>query len=312
MKLILRPVGAGDETNISSQDPGSGAHWDKVDEATADEITTMVYTSDAGYQRDLYGIKNHRAETGIIKSVTVYARCAAGDVPTQSSLKIAIKSGATVTESAAFTLTYYTGGWVNYSKEWTLNPTTGHAWSWAEINSLQAGVALREAIASTNAWSGCTQLWIVVDYEPPDPSVGVITVTCQQIGHTLTKDIISSYSKAVSDGKKPTDILTDFLAYQETGTITLGGVSPSLDKVIAIDVHMLDIWEACKLVRDIAGGFIYVDFDPAAPLTRRLWLTDTIGESNGQQIRLGKNLTGIKHLTDYVDFCNRLYPTGAA
>lgn len=33
---VLRPNAAGDETNVQSQLPASGAHWDKVDEATPD------------------------------------------------------------------------------------------------------------------------------------------------------------------------------------------------------------------------------------------------------------------------------------
>jgi hypothetical protein len=140
----------------------------------------------------------------------------------------------------------------------------------------------------------------------------LITVTCQQIGHTLTKDIIPSYSKAISDGKKPTDILTDLLAYQETASVVLGGVSTLLDTVISIEFTWLDIWSACKMVRDITGGFLYVDFDPDDPLTRRLWLTDALGESKGQQIRLGKNLTAVTHVTDYMDMVNRLYPVGSS
>ena len=101
-------------------------------------------------------------------------------------------------------------------------------------------------------------------------------------------------------------------AFQETANVVLGGVSPSLDKVIAIDIDSLDIWAACKLVRETVGGYLYVDFDPADPLTRRLWLSDNLGENKGQQVRLGKNLTGINYTTDYIDFCNRLYPVGGS
>jgi hypothetical protein len=44
--VVLRPNAAGDETNITYQGPSSGAHWDKVDEATADDFSTYVYTTD--------------------------------------------------------------------------------------------------------------------------------------------------------------------------------------------------------------------------------------------------------------------------
>ena len=143
-----------------------------------------------------------------------------------------------------------------------------------------------------------------------EPLGGTIEVTGRQIGYILTGDIVTDYSCDVADGKDVTDILTDLLAFQETANIVLGGVSPSLDKVIAFAADGENIWEACKLVRDTVGGFLYVDFDPAAPLTRRLWLSDNLGENKGQQVRFGKNLTGLEHVTDYIDYCNRLYPVG--
>jgi len=41
----LRPNAAGDETNITTQYPASGAHYDKVDEATSDDWSTYVSTN---------------------------------------------------------------------------------------------------------------------------------------------------------------------------------------------------------------------------------------------------------------------------
>ena len=35
--IILRPDSAGDETDVDVQYPGTGEHWDKVDEEEADE-----------------------------------------------------------------------------------------------------------------------------------------------------------------------------------------------------------------------------------------------------------------------------------
>jgi hypothetical protein len=71
----LRPDGAGDETAISSQAPLSGAHWDKVDEETADDLSTYISTTSTSYQRDLYNISDHTG-SGTINSVTVYSRYA--------------------------------------------------------------------------------------------------------------------------------------------------------------------------------------------------------------------------------------------
>ena len=59
----LYPDGVGDYTNISSQSPGSGYHWDKVDEAVADDDTTYIYTNSLTQQKDasiiLLQIKRH-------------------------------------------------------------------------------------------------------------------------------------------------------------------------------------------------------------------------------------------------------------
>jgi hypothetical protein len=71
----LRPNSAGDDTGISSQYPASGAHWDKVDEATADDLSTYIYTTVTNYQRDLYNLPDHTG-SGTINSVTLYFRFA--------------------------------------------------------------------------------------------------------------------------------------------------------------------------------------------------------------------------------------------
>ncbi len=72
----LRPNAVGDATNISSQEPSSGPHWDKVDETTADDLSTYVYTTSTSYEQDLYHIPDHSSGSGTINSVTVYFRFA--------------------------------------------------------------------------------------------------------------------------------------------------------------------------------------------------------------------------------------------
>jgi hypothetical protein len=72
--LTLRPNAAGDETNISHQSPKSGEHWDKVDEATADDDSTKVTTLSRDYQRDLYNLPSSSG-SGTINKITVYVRC---------------------------------------------------------------------------------------------------------------------------------------------------------------------------------------------------------------------------------------------
>ncbi|GAI22270.1 unnamed protein product, partial [marine sediment metagenome] len=61
----LRPSAAGDETEVSEQEPATGEHWDKVDEATSDGDSTYVSTKNDLWQEDLYNITNHSTGPGL-------------------------------------------------------------------------------------------------------------------------------------------------------------------------------------------------------------------------------------------------------
>jgi len=141
-----------------------------------------------------------------------------------------------------------------------------------------------------------------------------LKVTCKHYGYVLVKDKpILSYNKTIADGINTTGHLTAFLAYQETARVTLGGVSPFLEKIIAVNIaSVTDIWEAFKLIRDTVGGYLYWEINPATPLVRKIWLLNDIGVNTGQEIRTGKNLFNINHKTSYDDFYNRLYATGSS
>jgi len=157
---ILRPNAPGDEHNISYE---AGApypdHYQNVDEVVPDEYNTTVYVKDVNWERDLYNIADHSVGTGNIKSVTVYARAIAKETPVQASLKIALKSGVTVSESGGKTLTT---SWADYSHSWLTNPATGGAFTWTDIDSLQVGVSLRECDSGKETY--VTQVYVYVNY----------------------------------------------------------------------------------------------------------------------------------------------------
>jgi len=161
----LRPNAAGDECLISLQ---TGAacpdHYLNVDEVAPDGHTTEVYTNAVAYERDLYNIQDHSVGSGTINSVTVYAYCMRADIidTVQASLKIACKTGGVAYEDVERTLT---AGWVYYSKVWAANPGGG-AWTWAQIDALQVGVAMRRGTDVTSR-SYCTQVYVEVDYTLP-------------------------------------------------------------------------------------------------------------------------------------------------
>ncbi len=93
----LRPNAAGDETALL-QSPATGANWDKVDEAVADDAATTVYAYAATYKRDLYNLPAHSVGSGTINSVKIYYRIYTNSEDYDAFGKPVQKSGTTVTE----------------------------------------------------------------------------------------------------------------------------------------------------------------------------------------------------------------------
>ncbi|RLG47348.1 MAG: hypothetical protein DRN92_03375 [Thermoproteota archaeon] len=163
---ILRPNGAGSWTILNPY-PSSNENWECVDEVVSDEDSTYVYYTDSPYPygRDTYSLQDHSQGSGIINSVTVYVRCKKIGTSLLVACRPAIRTHSanyppiTSTEDARLLTT----SWTNYYRTWTTNPYTGQAWTWSEIDSLEAGVDLH-GTSTTQAL--CTQVWVVVDYTP--------------------------------------------------------------------------------------------------------------------------------------------------
>jgi hypothetical protein len=156
----LRPNAAGDETAIRRQYPSSGAHWDKVDEAVSDDSSTYVFENGSTWRRDLYNLPSSAVGAGTINSVTVWMRAltSAGDL---CGAKISLKTGVTTVDGAAESFAF-DWTWYNFSKVWTLNPVTGLAWTWTQINALQIGCRLLGDDDYDEV--DVTQIYVVVDY----------------------------------------------------------------------------------------------------------------------------------------------------
>lgn len=153
--LTLRPNGAGFYTNITYQNPGSGAHWEKVDEAVADEYDTCVSSAtDTTRYRDSYALED-TAQSGTVNSVTVHHRTIIG-FDTGYILPFLRLSG---TDQDGTEVVSGSGSWLNGSE--TIARPGGGGWSFTDINNLEVGAGLKG-----HAGSGCylTQIYIVVDY----------------------------------------------------------------------------------------------------------------------------------------------------
>jgi hypothetical protein len=147
----LRPNGVGRFSGLSVY-PRRTPNWDYVNDPVSDEDTSYV----SGTQTDLYAIQDPTG-SGTIRGITVSVRCRA-------------RSGAPSARTAIRTYrTNYYGPYValsasysDYSTAYPTNPSTGLAWTSAEVDSLEIGVGLR--IGGRRGSGCCTQVWIVVTY----------------------------------------------------------------------------------------------------------------------------------------------------
>lgn len=154
--LTLRPSGAGDEYNCSNSGYGTkGNNYTYVDEDPAND-SDYTFASSATL-RDLHALPNHSTESGTINSVKIYCRFKL-NMFTTGSAKICLKSGGTVVDGTTQTLTF---SFAAYSQTWTTNPVTSSAWTWDEIDALQAGYKL---IADAGSQANCSQMYVEVDY----------------------------------------------------------------------------------------------------------------------------------------------------
>jgi len=189
----LRPNAAGDKTNISLQEPTSGEHWDKVDEASSDGDNTYVHTNSWDLQEDLYQLPNHSTGSGTINYVKVYMVAKnTADNPDRPSAFIHIKTNDSEYSwpSLGFTLTT---SYATYSHQWDNNPQTGNPWTWSEIDNLQAGVGLRAPKGSGppgGRYSRCTQVYVEVNYTP---------ITYYSRGTVTSVNLLSSANVASID-----------------------------------------------------------------------------------------------------------------
>ena len=134
---ILRPNGAGNETSITSQFPDSTYHWDKVDEAVADEDTTYVLTSNIAYLRDTYAIENPSTyEPGdTITNVRVTARCK--EITSGGKLKLSIRTHSNNFEGSEQEATT---DYADYTEDGAVYDKEHHEKKWDEINTAMSWI----------------------------------------------------------------------------------------------------------------------------------------------------------------------------
>ena len=131
----LRPNADGDS---SGSTPSSGPRWDAVNDISLDGDATYVEASTVG-ATDLYQFSNFPIppQSVIAVAVTTVAKATG---TTNRKLKIKAKSGATVGESPAVTVT--PGSYRPVTYTFATNPATGQPWTPAEVDAAQFGWSL--------------------------------------------------------------------------------------------------------------------------------------------------------------------------
>lgn len=167
--LTLRPNADSTPLEQVPSSGGSGAHYEKIDEASKDESDYMVPSSPVATATkiDIYGFPDHTSEAGVINSVAVKCYCNYALVGTDGTavyVNPAVKVGGTLYYGGAQELTTTVS---LYSYSWANNPATVAAWTWDEIDALLAGDSLSTHLASKgNSRNGYLyQLWVEVSYE---------------------------------------------------------------------------------------------------------------------------------------------------
>jgi PKD repeat protein len=163
--LALHPNANGSITELQRYPTSQNANYKCVDETIVND-NDYVYWSGTSWKKDTYNLANRGAVSGVIHSVTVYARCnRAGfgmDPSVPNEGKIVIRSSGSYYYGNEFaptsTFTYY-------SHTWLVNPATGNAWNWSAIDALEAGISF---IGNEGGSSKCSQVYVVVNYTNPN------------------------------------------------------------------------------------------------------------------------------------------------
>ncbi len=154
----IHPNAAGQYAQWNLENPPSSAHWDCCDEDPPDDDSSYVETNSAAWKYEAYNLEDHTG-SGTINWVRVYVRAKLIS-PGTSVIRTLIRTYNTNYESGDIALsTSYQNNYTQYDT----NPNTGLAWTWAEIDSLQAG-ALGKTSGNVNI--RMTAVWVIVNYSP--------------------------------------------------------------------------------------------------------------------------------------------------
>jgi hypothetical protein len=160
---ILRPSGVGNSTENTPN--GAGDNWQCVYEETSDGDSTYAQCESTSYLKDSYATQDHSAGSGTIDKVVINIRCRKVEsaLNQDAYAKTVIRTHDIDYKGGQITLP---SSYAVYSTEYALNPNTGSAWTWSEIDALECGADLKSAQDTVWDYARCTQVWVAVHYTP--------------------------------------------------------------------------------------------------------------------------------------------------
>ena len=170
---ILRPNANGTFSAWSSIGD-CGTSWQCVDEDPPDEEGTYRVVDQSTSEvalTDSSNLPNPTGRSEVIANVRVVTRVryTASGPPT---FRQAVVMGGTLYKTGATTTP--TTSYVNYSADWTTDPSDGLPWTWSDINSLEAGIfGVFPGTASPVDTLRLTQMWVEVWYELPNGTTAI-------------------------------------------------------------------------------------------------------------------------------------------
>jgi hypothetical protein len=160
LSMILRPTGAGYYTTMTPV--GLPNNWNCVNEETLDGTKYVTNDGTSGGYRDLYTLTDPVGASGSIVSITLNAYCKKSWASETYLFTPYLRTNSQ--NKLGTTQEISSGGWSLYYQIYTTNPSTTDAWTWSEIESLQAGMYI--TVDSGLHGASCAQLWIEVIFTP--------------------------------------------------------------------------------------------------------------------------------------------------
>jgi hypothetical protein len=284
--LYLRPNAAGNEAALSRYPNTGEANWQDVDEASPDEDATYVFSPATEDHRDLYNLDD-TSQTGTINWIKVWMRCSG--LYAYTVIKV---SGYTAREGSQVNPNV----WSNWSTQYTTNPDAGGAWTWAQLNALQAGVRL---IGAEKGDTRCTQVYIEVDYTAAvaysktlTESLGLLdkVVKSPSVVKTEALGLVDAYSRIWNAYRTYSELLglADTVAKMPSKTLPeILGLADALTKepgkVLAEPLGLVDIysrtWAAYRTCSELLGLADSIRKEPAKIFPEALGLLDSVAKS---------------------------------